>query len=70
LGCATARDGPGLPDENFNKKSNNPKKRPEKGQTYCSKARKKPNFICGIAIPLSQRKILNYKEKKLFKITV
>jgi len=43
-----------LPDENFNKKPKSLKKRPEK----------KPNFICGIAIPLSQRKILNYKNNK------
>jgi len=31
----------GLADENFNKKPNNAKKRPEKGQTDCLKARKK-----------------------------
>jgi len=29
----------------------------KKGQTDCIKARKKPNFVCGIAIPLSQRNI-------------
>jgi len=45
----------GLPDENFNKKPNNAKQRPEKSQTGCLKARKKPNFICGIAILLSQK---------------
>jgi len=44
-----------LPDENFNKKPNNAKKRPKKGQTDCLKVRKKPNFICSIAIPLSQK---------------
>jgi len=48
---------------NFNEKKNNAKKRPKKGQTDCLKARKKPNFICGIAIPLSQ-KHLNYKNIK------
>jgi len=32
---------PWLPDENFNKKPNNAKKRPEKGQTDCLKANKK-----------------------------
>jgi len=31
----------GLPDENFNKKPNNAKKRPEKIQSDCLKARKK-----------------------------
>jgi len=30
----------GLPDENFNKKPNNAKQRPEKSQTGCLKARK------------------------------
>jgi len=53
-----------LPDENVNKKPNSPKKRPEKGQTDCLKTRKMPNFICGIFIPLSQRKILNCKNNK------
>jgi len=38
----------GLPDKNFNKK-------PEKGQTDCLNTRKKPNFICGIAMPLSRK---------------
>jgi len=33
-----------LPDENLNKKPNNAKKKPEKGQTDRLKARKKPNF--------------------------
>jgi len=42
---------PGLPDESFNKNPYNAEKRPEKGQTDCLKARKKPNIICGIAIP-------------------
>jgi len=52
----TAVAEPGLSeDENFNKKPNNAKKTPEKGQTTCLKARKKPHFICGIAIPLSQK---------------
>jgi len=46
-----------LPDENFNKKPNSTKKRPEKGQTDCLKASKTPNFVCGIAIPFSQRNI-------------
>ena len=44
-----------MPDKNFNIKPNNAKKRSKKGQTHCSKARKKPNLICGIAIPLSQK---------------
>jgi len=47
-----------LPDENFNfnKKSNNAKRRSEKGKTNCLKARKKPNFTCGgIAVPLSKQ---------------
>ena len=44
----------GLPNENFNKKANNAK-RPEKGHTNCLKARKRQNFICGVAIPLSQK---------------
>jgi len=44
-----------LPDENLNKNPKNAKTRTEKGQTACLKARKKPNFICGIAIPLSQK---------------
>ena len=48
---------PWLPDENFNKKPNSAKKRPEKGQTDCLKARKKPNCICSVAIPLKQRNI-------------
>jgi len=30
-----------LPDKNFNKKPNSTKKRPEKGQTDCLKARRK-----------------------------
>jgi len=47
----------GLPDENFNKKPNSAKKRSEKGQTDGLKARKKSNFICGIAILLSQRNL-------------
>jgi len=34
-----------LPDENFNQQPNNAKERPEK----------KPNFICSIPIPLSQK---------------
>jgi len=46
----------GLPHENFNKKPSSPEKRPEKGQSDCLKAGKKPNFICGIAIPLSQNR--------------
>jgi len=29
-----------LPDQNFNKKINNPEKRPEKGQTECLKTEK------------------------------
>jgi len=41
----------GLPDENFNKKPNSVKK----GQTNYLKARKKSNFVCGIAIHLSQK---------------
>jgi len=45
----------GLPDEIFNEKPNNAKKRPEKGRTDCLKARKKPNFICSVAIPMSQK---------------
>jgi len=44
-----------LPDEYFSKKTNNAKKRPEKGQTNCSKASKKPNFICGIESSLSHK---------------
>jgi len=55
----------GLSDENFKKKPTDAKKRQEKGQTDCLKARKKPNFICGIAISLSQ-KHLNYKNIKKF----
>jgi len=40
-------------------------KRPEKGQTDWLKARKKPNFICVIAIPLSQKtsKLQAYQRK-------
>ena len=53
---------PRLPDENLNKKPNNAEKRPEKGQTECLKARKNPNFICGIAIAF--KKNLNYKNMK------
>jgi len=44
------------PDEESNKKPNNqtfPKKRPEKGQTDCLEARKKPNFVRDVVIPLS-----------------
>jgi len=44
-----SQTSPGMPHENINKKPNNAKK----GQTDCLKARKKPNFICGISIPLS-----------------
>jgi len=44
-----------LPNENFNKKPKNAKKKPEKGQSAYLKAIKKPNFICGISIPLSQK---------------
>ena len=51
-----------MPDENFNKKPNNA----EKGHTDHLKDRKKPNFSCGIAIPLSQKKHLNYKSIKEF----
>ena len=39
--CMTPQQWTGLPDKNFNKKPNNAKKRPKKGQTDCSKARKK-----------------------------
>jgi len=42
-----------LPDENVNKKPNTAKKRPEKGQTDCLKARKK-HCISGITMPLPQ----------------
>jgi len=57
----------GSPVENFNKKPNNAKKRPEKGQTDCLKARKKPNFICGIAFPFPQKasKLQEYEKKIL-----
>jgi len=44
----------GLQDDNFNKKPNSAKKRPDKGQTDW-KARKKSNFVCGIALPFSQK---------------
>ena len=57
----------GLPDENYNEKPNSAKKRPEKSQTNWLKARKKPNFICGVALPLSQRNIwITRNNKKLF----
>jgi len=47
---------PGLPDENFNKKPNNAKKRPEKGQTLFVVL---PSFVT--------KKYLNYKNiKKIF----
>jgi len=60
---------PGLPDDNFNKKPNNAKKRPEQDQSDCLKSRKKPIFICGIAIVLSQKisKLREY-QKHFFKI--
>ena len=67
--CMTPQQWTGLPDKNFNKKPNNAKKRPKKGQTDCSKARKKPNFICDIAIPLLQKQ-LNYKNIKIFSSTL
>jgi len=51
---------------NFNKKLNNDKKMPEKGQNDCLKAKKKPNFICGIAIPLSQKTSKLQEYQKLF----
>jgi len=38
----------------------------KKGHTDHLKDRKKPNFSCGIAIPLSQKKHLNYKSIKEF----
>jgi len=44
-----------LPDENFNKKPNSAKQGSEKDQSDCLKARKKPNFVCDTAIPLSQK---------------
>ena len=48
---------PGLSDKYFDKKLNSAKKRPEESQNNLLKARKKPNFICGIALPLLQRNI-------------
>jgi len=45
----------GLPDVSFNKKPNSAKKRPGKGQTECLNARRKHNFVCGIATPLYQK---------------
>jgi len=53
--CVHPNTVAGLPDENFNKKPNIAKKRPEKGQTDCLKARKKPIFVFDIALPLLQK---------------
>jgi len=64
--CSNYEYQSGLPDENFNKKPNNAEKRPEKGQTDCLKARKKTNFICCIANPLSQKLLLYKNIKKNF----
>jgi len=50
-----------LRDENLRKKPNSAKTRPEKGQTEYFKPRKKPNFVRGTAIPLSQQNIFKYK---------
>jgi len=50
---------PALPDENFNKKPNS-----AKSHSDCLKGRKKPNCICGISMPLSQKKHFNYKNIK------
>jgi len=43
----------GLPDENFSEKPEC-QKGPEKRPNLLFKARKKPNIVCGIAIPWSQ----------------
>jgi len=55
-----------LPDEHFNKKQNNAKKRPEKGETNCLKARQNPNFICGIASSLPQKTSKSPEYQKSF----
>ena len=59
----------GLPDENFNKKPNSAKKRPENGQTDCLKARKKPNYLRNYHAFVT-KKYLNYKnyKKNYFKL--
>jgi len=46
----------GFPDE-ISIKSQTVLKRGQKGQTHCLKARKKANFVCGVAFPLSHRNI-------------
>jgi len=48
---------PGLPDENINKKSHSAKKGQKKAKPIVLRPEKKPNFICGIDIPLSQKNI-------------
>jgi len=41
-------------------------KRPEKDQTDCLKAKNNPNFVCGIAIPLSQKNVIYKDIKNIF----
>jgi len=48
------------------KKPSSAKQRPRKGQTECLKARKKPNCICGIVIPLSQKTFKLQEYQKCF----
>jgi len=47
-----------LPDKNFSKKPKTARKRPNR---FCLQARKKRNFVCDIAIPLSRKTHLKYK---------
>jgi len=54
----------GLPGENFNKKPNNPEKRPKKGQTDCLKARKRTKLYLLYCRSFVTKKYLNYKNIK------
>jgi len=58
----------GLPDENFNKKPNNAKNWPEKGQTDCLKAEKSQTLFA-VSPFLSRKKTSNVQEylKKLLR---
>jgi len=55
-----------LPDENFNKKPNGTKKRQEKGQTDCLKARKKAKLYFWYCHSFVTKTHVNYKNIKKF----
>jgi len=61
-----------LPDQNFNKKINNPEKRPEKGQTECLKTEKSQTAFVVLPFLCHKERFLlqEYQNKNFIKITV